>query len=135
VLRVSYGRLATGLVFLALFVGLELRIAALQSLIPGSYAGLTSGNYLGFVFLISALGAIGGAFHSVPDYAAGGSQAAGSVDPRALAAAMQAMQQSGGGARTASSGTVPCPACGASNLAGAKFCQACGRTFPAAPGS
>lgn len=142
--RINYGRLATGIVFLALFLGFELHIPAIQSLIPGSYAGLTTGNYLGFGFLVTALGALGAAFSTTPSYAgpsAGSRSGAAGADPYALAAAMMAMQQ-GQSLRPASAGagalttpgpspTAACPACGAGNIFGAKFCQACGRMLSA----
>lgn len=147
-LRVNYSRLATGIVFLALFLGFELHIAAIQNLLPGTYAGLTTGNYLGFAFLISALGALGSAFSSTPSYPVAPTAASppsAAVDPYAVAAAMMALQQ-GQAARPASApgsmtppstlpaqpATVACPACGATNLTGARFCQGCGKTFGAA---
>lgn len=56
----NYGRLATGIVFLALILSFELHVPAIQNLIPGPNAGLTSTNCLGFALLLGVPGALGG---------------------------------------------------------------------------
>jgi len=122
---VNVGRLAIGVVFLGLFAGFELHVAAIENLIPGSYAGLTSTNYLGFGFLITGLTSVGAAFSGPPSFRSSGAGAPGGVDPAAYAAAMMAMQQSQMSRGSGGAPVVNCPSCGVGNLPGAKFCQAC----------
>jgi hypothetical protein len=127
---VRVGPLATGVVFLALFVGLELRIPAITNLLPGSYAGLAYTGYIGLGFLLAGISSLAAAF-SGPHYPrmSPGSTGAGSPgvpDMATMAAAMaafQAAQMSRGTAGPANN--VVCTACGRSNSADARFCQGC----------
>lgn len=117
---------------LGLFIGLELRIPAIESLLPGSYGGLTTANYLGFAFLVGGVTSLGSAFRSVPSPqappTAGSPPTSPGTDPYSMATAMMALHQ--GSVVRPVSGAVACLSCGAINSSGSRFCQSCGKTLP-----
>lgn len=127
---VRVGPLATGAVFIALFIGFELQIPAITNLLPGGYGGLSYTGYLGLGFLLSGITSLSAAFagsgmsrmRSGSDSGGG----AGRPDMAAMVAAMTAAQQAQRGSPAgAPPGSVFCAACGRANASDAKFCQGC----------
>jgi hypothetical protein len=128
--------LATGIVLIALFIGFELKIPAIENLIPGQYGGLSTTGYIGIGFLLGGISSLGAAFSGSrsPSFGSGASGAPTPQDIAAMAAAMGAARPGPGAAGSpAGAGQVACLSCGRINSLDARFCQGCAAPLGSPP--